>query len=215
MSFPMRFNFKHSFMLLGFFAQGAYAQSSDVAILGAHIEVGDGQVIASGTILIHDGKIAGVGENVVVPSGMTTIDGKGWFVYPGFIDAYSTSGLHLPDVPSAGTAPDSRNTAPASMWHANRKGIRSDVVAAKCLDLGDRMKDAYAMGITTAPLSSGSGSVRGIAFSQSTSSAKGNVLVESAAGELALRGGGGGGGGGGIPSRHAVRRNCPDAPSSD
>jgi len=58
------------------------------------------------------------------------------------------------------------------------------------------------MGITTALLSSGSGSVRGVA-SIVDYAGTGTVLVSSAGGEFALRGGGfgggGGGGGGGYP----------------
>ena len=62
----MRFSFRHSFLLLGLFAQGAFAQSGDLAIVGAHIETGDGKVLSTGTILIRGGKIAEVGESVVV-----------------------------------------------------------------------------------------------------------------------------------------------------
>jgi hypothetical protein len=51
------------------------------------------------------------------------------------------------------------------------------------------------MGVTTGLLSSGNGSVRGIA-SVVDYIGKGTVLLSSAAGEFALRGGGGGGGGG-------------------
>ena len=185
----MAFKFKHSFVLFGLVAQVAMAQTKDIAIVGAHIEVGDGKVIQSGTIVIRDGKIASVGD-VPTPDGADVIDGKGLFVFPGFIDAYCTQGLKLPDLPTSGTPPDTRNTAPATMWHNNHRGIRSDVVAAKCLDLADRLKENYSMGVTTALLTSGTGSVRGIA-SVVDYVGKGNVLVPSAAGELALRGGGG------------------------
>lgn len=191
----MSFKFMHSLVLVGILAQGAFGQTRDIALVGAKIEVGDGRVIPTGTIVIHAGKIAAVGDSVATPDGADVIDGKGLVVYPGFVDAYSTQGLKLPDLPSSGTPPDTRNTAPATMWHTNHRGIRSDVVAAKCLDLADRMKDSYAMGITTALLTSGTGSVRGIA-SVVDYAGKGTVLVPSAAGELALRGGGGGGGGG-------------------
>jgi hypothetical protein len=192
----MVFKFKQSLFLLGLLAPAAFAQTKDLAIVGAHIELGNGKSIASGTIFIHDGKIASVGESVVLPDGITTIDAKGQYVYPGFINAYCTQGLHLPDVPSAGPAPDTRNSAPPTMWHSNKRGIRSDVLAAKCLDIADQLRDAYGMGITTALLSSGSGSVRGIG-SVIDYLGKGSVLLSSAAGDLALRGGGGGGGGGG------------------
>lgn len=192
----MPFSFKNLLLIAALAAQGALAQTKYLAIVGAHIETGDGKVIEHGTVLIADNKIADVGDAVQIPAGAQIIDGKGLFVYPGFINAYSTLGLRLPDPPPTGPAPDTRNSAPATMWHNNRKGIRADVVAANCLDLASRLKDNYAMGVTTALISSGSGSVRGIA-SVVDFIGKGNVLLPAAAGELALRGGGFGGGGGG------------------
>ncbi len=180
-------------------AQAAYAQTKDIVINGARIEVGDGTVIPIGSIVIHDGKISQVGATVSAPADAEIIDGKGWFIFPGFIEAYSTRGLKLPDAPAAGTPPDNRNTAPATMWHANRRGIRIDLVASKCLDIADRLKDSYSNGVTTALLAPGNGSLRGSA-SVIDYVDKGNVLNPLAAEEIALRGGGfGGGGGGGYP----------------
>ena len=183
---------------MGLIATAAHAQSKDVVIRNAHIDVGDGTVISVGSIVIHDGKISAVGDNLEVPADAQFIDGKGWYVYPGFIDAYSTQGLKLPDAPAPGTPPDNRTTAPASMWHANKKGIRTDIIASKCLDLADRLKDSYGMGVTTALLTSGSGSIRGTAAVVDLTSS-GNVLVPNAGEEIALKGGFGGGGAGGYP----------------
>jgi imidazolonepropionase-like amidohydrolase len=42
-----------------------------------------------GSILVKDGKIAEVGENVMVPAGATVIDAAGQFVIPGIIDCHS------------------------------------------------------------------------------------------------------------------------------
>jgi imidazolonepropionase-like amidohydrolase len=42
-----------------------------------------------GSILIRDGKIAEVGENVMVPAGATVIDAAGQWVTPGIIDCHS------------------------------------------------------------------------------------------------------------------------------
>jgi hypothetical protein len=187
------FTFKHSLLLAALAATGAYAQSKPVAVTGVRIEVGDGRVIPSGNIVIQDGKIVSVGEGVAIPSGAEVIDGKGKTVYPGFIDAYTNEGLKLPTAPTGGAAPNSRDAAPASMWHGNPKGLRNDIVASKCLDVKARLDDNYAQGITTALLSSGSGSVRGIATIVDYLG-EGRVLVPSAAGELSFRGGGGGAG---------------------
>ena len=194
----MAIRFKLLGLAMGLVATAAHAQSKDVVIQNAHIDVGDGTVIAVGAIVIHDGKISGVGANLEVPPDAQFIDGKGWYIYPGFIDAYSTQGLKLPDPPSPGTPPDIRNTAPATMWHANKKGIRTDIVASKCLDLADRLKDSYGMGVTTALLTSGNGSIRGTAAVVDISGV-GNILVPNAGEEIALKGGFGGGGAGGYP----------------
>ena len=42
-----------------------------------------------GTIVVRDGKIAEVGENVMVPAGATVIDAQGQYVIPGIIDCHS------------------------------------------------------------------------------------------------------------------------------
>lgn len=177
-------------LLLSFFAVSTSAFASDVAIVGARIEVGNGTVIPSGTILIHDNKISAVGESVTVPSGATTIDGKGLTVYPGFIDGYSTKGLKIPEQAAAGTPPDSRNTAPPAMWHENRKGIRSEVIAAKCLDLKSGLSDNYKQGITTALLAPGTGTIRGIASVVDLTEGN-DVLLPMAAADMAFQGGSG------------------------
>src|SRR5579863_10008774 len=42
-----------------------------------------------GSILVRDGKIAEVGENVMIPPGATVIDASGQWVIPGIIDCHS------------------------------------------------------------------------------------------------------------------------------
>lgn len=46
-----------------------------------------------GSILIRDGKIAGVGPQVAAPAGATVIDASGQFVMPGIIDCHSHIGV--------------------------------------------------------------------------------------------------------------------------
>ena len=199
-------------LLLAAVSLGTHAQSNDLAISGARIEIGDGKVIASGTVVIHDGKIAAVGENVTAPPGAEIVDGKGLIVYPGFIDAYTTGGLTLPSAPSGDRAPDSRTTAPPSMWHGNRKGVRSDILCYKAVDLRTTARDANRVGVTTALLSPGSGPVCGISTiidyttapggppasaGAKPATAAGTVILPEAAAELSFRNGAGGGGFGG------------------
>ncbi len=74
-----------------------------VAIQGARVFTVSGPVLEKGTVLIKDGLIEAVGENVAIPAGVTVIDGTGLNVYPGLIDALSTWGI--PDAAGAAPAP--------------------------------------------------------------------------------------------------------------
>jgi imidazolonepropionase-like amidohydrolase len=69
------------------------APPSLFAIRNARIVVAPGDTLQSGTIVLRDGMISAVGENVDVPPGTWVIDGSGLTVYPGLVDALSTLGL--------------------------------------------------------------------------------------------------------------------------
>ena len=60
-----------------------------VAIRNATILTVTRGTIASGNLVIRDGKIAAVGANVQIPAGAEVYDGTGKFVSPGIIDAHS------------------------------------------------------------------------------------------------------------------------------
>lgn len=53
----------------------------------------EGDTLQKGDLLIENGKIAALEEDISAPSGAKVIDASGMFVYPGFIDAYSHLGL--------------------------------------------------------------------------------------------------------------------------
>lgn len=67
--------------------------SQTVAITNARIYPVSGPPIAKGTVLIRDGVIVGVGDNLTVPSGAQTIDATGKVVTPGLINSLTTIGL--------------------------------------------------------------------------------------------------------------------------
>lgn len=71
----------------------AARQLTPFAVTGATIHVGDGTVIENGTLLIDDGKIAGVGANLNVPAGYETVSAQGKEIYPGLIALNSQLGL--------------------------------------------------------------------------------------------------------------------------
>src|SRR5579871_1017406 len=64
------------------------AAAQDVAITNARIIVGNGPVIASGTIVVRGGKIVSVGGGLADTRGLQVIDAKGMSAMPGFIDAH-------------------------------------------------------------------------------------------------------------------------------
>jgi imidazolonepropionase-like amidohydrolase len=68
-------------------------QTDSFLIRNATVHTMAGADIANGSVLVRDGKIAGVGQNLSAPAGTQIIDGTGLHVYPGMIDAGTTVGL--------------------------------------------------------------------------------------------------------------------------
>jgi len=74
--------------------------ASTTVIRGATVLTGTGERIDNGSVLIENGKIAGVGgADLAAPDGAVVIDAKGKWVTPGVIDIHS----HLGDYPSPQT----------------------------------------------------------------------------------------------------------------
>ncbi len=78
------------FLLCG----GMCVFAKTVAIRGGEIHTMEGEIWLSGTILIRDGKIIAIGEEVQVPEGAEIIEAGGFVLYPGF---FASSGLFSPD----------------------------------------------------------------------------------------------------------------------
>ena len=82
-----------SFILAATLALASPAFADTTAITNAHIyTMGRGGEIASGTVLIQNGKIAAVGAQVPVPAGATVVDAKGGGVTPGLFIAGTNLG---------------------------------------------------------------------------------------------------------------------------
>ncbi|MBS1681912.1 MAG: amidohydrolase family protein [Bacteroidetes bacterium] len=74
-------------------AQSPKAKYGSFALTNATIETVTKGTIKNGTVIISNGKITSVGENVSVPQGVETIDCKGLFIYPGMIDGGTHIGM--------------------------------------------------------------------------------------------------------------------------
>lgn len=81
-------------------------QSQPVAITGATVHIGNGQVINNATVVMVDGKITAVGNNVTIPTGAQRIEAVGKHVYPGLI--LSASNLGLVEISSVRASSDVR-----------------------------------------------------------------------------------------------------------
>jgi hypothetical protein len=83
--------------------QAAEPAAKPVAIKGVRILTAAGAEIAVGTVIIKDGKIEAVGEDVAVPAGAEVIDGTGRVLMPGLVHPATRIG----GSPSgSGNAPD-------------------------------------------------------------------------------------------------------------
>jgi imidazolonepropionase-like amidohydrolase len=71
-------------------------QNQIIAVAGATVHIGNGQVLQNATVVMTDGKITAVGTNVTVPAGAQRVDASGKHVYPGLI--LSTSNLGLVEI---------------------------------------------------------------------------------------------------------------------
>lgn len=63
------------------------------ALTNATIFITPKQKIEVGTLLIHNGKVIGVGASVKIPKNSVVFNLEGKFIYPSFIDAYSSFGV--------------------------------------------------------------------------------------------------------------------------
>jgi imidazolonepropionase-like amidohydrolase len=126
---------------------GAQSQpSATYAITHAKIFTLAGSTIDDGTLIIRDGKIAGVGATLEVPAGAQVIDAKGLQVYPGIFDSITQMGLR--EIGAVSATVDSTETG----------GYNPDVVAATAVSpSSEHIPVTRAAGITAVLAVPGSG----------------------------------------------------------
>jgi len=203
-------------LLISAFALAQEPQA--VAIHNAKIVTVSGPVIAKGTVVVRNGLIEAVGENVQVPADAWVVDGEGMTVYPGLIDALSTVGMpgaapaaaaaaggrggggrNAAATPAAAAAPAARSNGPE-----DRPQTTSWLLAADEVSPTDkRIETVRGAGITTVVaypergIFAGQGAVIDLISGEKS----GEMVVASPTGQyIALGGGRGGGGGGGFPA---------------
>lgn len=76
----------------------AAVQSQVIAVRGATVHTAAGVPIANATILVRDGKIAAIGQNVSVPAGAKVYEAAGKIIIPGMLDEHSHIGANPTDI---------------------------------------------------------------------------------------------------------------------
>ncbi len=116
------------------------------ALVGARIVVAPGQVIPQGTLIIRNGVIVAVGEDIAAPPDAAVRDLAGKTIYAGFIDAYSE--LSAP-APKGG-----------GYWNPE---VRPQVLAAIHFTPENSVNQAYrSQGVTARLLAPKDGIIRGV-----------------------------------------------------
>jgi hypothetical protein len=103
---------KYALLLLSLLLPAAGADPPPLAIRNARVVTVAGPTLKKATVVVRNGLIAAVGENVDVPQDAWVVDGEGLTVYPGLIDALSSWGIPETSAP-AGAAATGRSGAPA------------------------------------------------------------------------------------------------------
>jgi imidazolonepropionase-like amidohydrolase len=116
------------------------------AITHAKIFTLSGSTIDDGTLVIRDGKIAGVGVGLDIPAGAQVIDAKGLQVYPGIFDSITQMGLR--EIGAVSATVDSTETG----------NYNPDVIAATAISASsEHIPVTRAAGITEVLAVPGSG----------------------------------------------------------
>ncbi len=129
-----------------------------IAVTNVNIVPSPGELIENGTVLVKDGLITAVGNNVTVPPGARIIEADSMYLYSGFILGMSNIGIKMPeqkdrpDIKDPGNPPN------------DQAGITPDRAVNEYLDPGHRsISDWRAAGFTLAQTAPSGGMLPGTA----------------------------------------------------
>lgn len=126
------------------------------ALTNARIVAGTGATVERGTIVVRNGLIESVGENVKIPADARVIDGAGLTIYPGFINANTTLGIPAAARPAQGQipplAPPQQQTPTTPPTNSNYPaGLQPETSVVDQLRAGDaQFETVRNLGFTTA-----------------------------------------------------------------
>lgn len=130
-----------------------YGKNEATAIKNAKILTVTQGIIEEGTILIENGRITAVGQDLEIPEGFSLIDASGCIVTPGLIDSHSHLGLG----PSGGITEDNEMSDPCTPQLRIIDSIHPEGMEPH----SHSFQDAVSQGVTTIIARPGSGNVIG------------------------------------------------------
>jgi imidazolonepropionase-like amidohydrolase len=94
------------------------------ALVGARVVTAPGQVLENATIVIRNGLITAVGQNVQPPAGARVWTLAGQTIYPGFIDAHADLGMDA--VPQGGDVGPTHWNPQVRAWFSTTSSLKDD-----------------------------------------------------------------------------------------
>ncbi|TPE44201.1 amidohydrolase family protein [Pontibacter mangrovi] len=160
-----------------------------VAFTNATVHTDYKTTIPNATLVIRDGKVEAVGENVKVPAGAVVMDAKGKHIYPGLVDMFSDYGL--PEVKAerrSWTAPPQLESTKEGVYNWN-EAIRPETDAVALFNVnGKQAGELRKLGFGSVLAVHRDGIARGTATLVTLAEKRGNevVLKDKAAGALSF-----------------------------
>ena len=106
------------------------------AFTGATIQIDPQTQVTDATLLIYQGKVVAAGKNVKLPKNTVIESAEGLYIYPSFIDAFSTFGVKKPkSLSSGGRSPQYDPTREGFYWNDH---IRSEVKAVDHFEYAEK-----------------------------------------------------------------------------
>jgi imidazolonepropionase-like amidohydrolase len=158
--------------------EGLRDNTPDVhALINAKIVSSPGKVIEKGTVVIRDGFIEAIGENITPPADARIWDYSGKTVYPGFIESYLSIGLKKQKEDEQGNEEESSEESEkgASFWNPN---IHPQYRALDYFQPEEKQLETYhKLGFTAAVVVPNDGIIRGKGALVSLSEEKPNDIL--------------------------------------
>jgi imidazolonepropionase-like amidohydrolase len=109
-----------------------------MAFTNATIQISPTKQISNATLVIQNGKIIAIGENVTLPKNAIVTSLKGKYIYPSFIDMYTSFGVSKPKSASGSTIYDTQRKG--YYWNEH---IKSEVNAFENFEYDSKKAEDY------------------------------------------------------------------------